>query len=101
MLSEPRSHSRIVRRRTVDRRDLGTHRPQVARKLLTVMDRVEETPEEHVAERGFPGTFPVHKEPAFLSHATSSNFATRVWNSAAFFSYAAIDSGTVGTGRAT
>ena len=63
------------------------------------MDRVEEEPEEHVAERGFPGNFPAHEKPGFaVPPAASSSFVTCVSSSAAFFSYAAIDSGTVGAG---
>ena len=43
------SHARIVGGWPVDRRHLGAHRPQVARELAAMMDRIEEEAEEHVA----------------------------------------------------
>src|SRR6266542_1074564 len=68
MVTEERvwSHSGIVSRGTVNRGNLRSHRSQVARKLPTVVDRVEEKPKEHVTKRGLPHNVSVHQEPGLL-----------------------------------
>jgi hypothetical protein len=44
------SHTGIISRGTVDRWDLGAHRPQIARELTAVVDGIEQKAEEHVPE---------------------------------------------------
>src|SRR5262245_52740301 len=53
----------IVSRRSVDRRNLRTHRSEVTRKLSPMMNSVEEEPKQHVAQRGFPNHLAVHLQP--------------------------------------
>ena len=61
-----RQHHRIVARRSVDRRHLAAHRPDVGRQLAAVMDRVEEEQPEEVADRLLHPDLAVHHEAAGL-----------------------------------